>query len=437
MPSQPSYAFGPFALDPAGRSLALHGVPVPLRPKTFELLECLLERAGRVVTKAELIAALWPDGDVTEQNLAQQVFLLRSALSEHAPRQAFIVTEPGRGYRFVAPLDVRPARDTPRGELERLYLRGRYHWEKRTRAGLREAQACFERAIARDPAFAPAHSGLASTFMLRGEFLHEHPDRAFPPARREAQRALELDPKSPEAHTVLGDVALFYDRDLDGAERHFDDALAYDARFRTARLFHAWLCIVRGRYAQARIEVETALADAPYDLPLQLTLGVTSLYERDCANAITQLRFVLELEPSYHLATYNLAAALVTQGDYAEALSVLETDDTGERVQSNAATGAFAAYRLGDEERGRAYEHAIDQLAAGGEYVSAFNRAQVALGKRDTAAAVAAIAAGAAENDPWVVFIPEHPLFAEELRAEPRYHRIVDRIARGRLSYGT
>src|SRR5229473_1457931 len=110
MQVQPAYAFGPFAL----------------------------ERAGRVVSKAELIADLWPDGEVTEQNLAQQVFLLRSALSGHAPAAAFVVTVPGRGYRFVAPVDVRPARDVPHTDLQRLYLRGRYHWEKRTRQGLSE-----------------------------------------------------------------------------------------------------------------------------------------------------------------------------------------------------------------------------------------------------------------------------------------------------------
>src|ERR1700676_2985511 len=218
MQAHPAYSFGPFALDPARRSLALHGVHVPLRPKTLELLECFLERPGRVVTKNELISALARDGEVTEQNLPQQVFLLRSALSDHAPGQAFVVTVPGRGYRFVAPVDVRPARDVPHTDLQRLYLRGRYHWEKRTRSGLTEAQACFERAIALEPTFAPALSGLASTYMLRGEFLHEVAERAFPPARRTALRSLELDPAQPEAHTVLGDVALFYDRDAERAE---------------------------------------------------------------------------------------------------------------------------------------------------------------------------------------------------------------------------
>jgi DNA-binding winged helix-turn-helix (wHTH) protein/Tfp pilus assembly protein PilF len=438
MQVQPAYAFGPFAFDPAGRSLASHGTNVPLRPKTLELLECFLERAGRVVTKAELLADLWPDGEVTEQNLAQQVFLLRSALSDHAPGQAFIVTVPGRGYRFVAPVDVRTTRDLPHSDLQRLYLRGRYHCEKRTRRGLTEAQSCFERAIAIDPAFAPAHSGLASTYVMRGEFLHELSERAFPAARRQALRSLELDPAQPEAHTVLGNVAFFYDRDFEGAERHFDDALAIDPRYRVAWIFHAWLCMAAGRFAQARLEMETALADTPYDLPLQTALGVLTMYERDCAGAITQLRFVLDLEPTFVLATYYLAGAHSVRGDYAEALAVLDTDTTGEHLQGKAAIGAFAAYRLGDAERGRAYERIVDESAARGEQLSAFNRAQVALGKRDVSAAISAIAAGAAVHDPWLVFIPEHPLFCAELRGDPRYRRTLEHIGLvRRTEYGT
>ncbi len=438
MQVQPAYAFGPFALDPAGRSLTLHGVHVPLRPKTLELLECFLERAGRVVTKGDLIADLWPDGEVTEQNLAQQVFLLRSALSEHSPAEAFIVTVPGRGYRFVAPVDVRPARDVPHTDLQRLYLRGRYHWEKRTRRGLSEAQACFERAIALDSSFAPAHSGLASTYMLRGEFLHELSDRAFPAARRQALRSLELDPAQPEAHTVLGDVAFFYDRDLEKAERHFDDALAIDARYGTARLFQAWLCLARGRFAQARLEMETALGDAPYDLALQTALGVLAMYEGDAAGSVTQLRFVLDLEPTFNLASYYLAAALCVRGDYGDALAVLDTDTSGGLLQASAAIGAFSAYRLGDLERGREYERVVEDYAARGEQISAFNRAQVALGKRDIPSAIAAIAAGAAMHDPWLVFIPEHPLFRAELLCDPRYLRTLERIRLSRRSeFGT
>jgi len=438
MQVHPAYAFGPFALDPAGRSLTLHGVPVSLRPKTFELLECFLERAGRVVSKHELIAALWPDGDVTEQNLTQQVFLLRSALSEHAPRQAFVLTEPGRGYRFVAPVDVRPARDVPHSDLQRLYLRGRYHWEKRTRTGLSEAQACFERAIAIDPNCAPALSGLASTYMLRGEFLHEHSERAFPAARRTALRSLELDPVQPEALTVLGDVALFYDRDGEAAERYFDEALAIDGRYRTARLFHAWLCLAQGRFAQSRLELETVLGDAPYDLPLQTALGVLSMYETDVDEAIAQLRFVLALEPTFHLATFYLAGALALSARYEESLAVLDTDDTGELQQGNAAIGAFAAYRIGDLERGRAYERIVDESAARGEQISAFNRAQILLGKRDLTGALSTIAAAASTHDPWLVFIPEHPLFGGELRADPRYPRTMERISLNRRpAYGT
>lgn len=91
-------AFGPFRLDVGQRRLERNGDAVALSPKVFDLLVCLARARGAVLTKDELIAALWPDSFVEEANLTQNVFVLRKALGDDQP---YVETVPRRGYRFV------------------------------------------------------------------------------------------------------------------------------------------------------------------------------------------------------------------------------------------------------------------------------------------------------------------------------------------------
>jgi len=103
MPSLTSnlYAFGEFRVDPQTRVLRLRGEPVALTPKAYEVLLLLIQHSGQVVSKDELMQAVWPDSFVEESNLTQTVFMLRKALGETS-NQRYILTVQGRGYRFAA-----------------------------------------------------------------------------------------------------------------------------------------------------------------------------------------------------------------------------------------------------------------------------------------------------------------------------------------------
>jgi TolB-like protein/Tfp pilus assembly protein PilF len=108
------YRFGRFVLDVADRSLKRQGTPIPLTPKTFDLLVALVENAGRLVEKNLLLQTVWPDVAVEEGNLTKGVFSLRQLLEdENGPR--YIETVPKRGYRFIAA--VTTARDEGRVPL--------------------------------------------------------------------------------------------------------------------------------------------------------------------------------------------------------------------------------------------------------------------------------------------------------------------------------
>lgn len=102
----PVYRFAGFTLEPAERRLSAAGQAIPLTPKVFDTLVLLVERAGRVVSKDELMKALWPRGYVDESNLTKHIWLIRRALGEGESESRLIETVPKVGYRFIAPVSI-------------------------------------------------------------------------------------------------------------------------------------------------------------------------------------------------------------------------------------------------------------------------------------------------------------------------------------------
>jgi DNA-binding winged helix-turn-helix (wHTH) protein/tetratricopeptide (TPR) repeat protein len=119
-PGDISIRFAGYELDPIARVLKLHGQPVPLSPKTFDLLLFFADHPGQLVTKEELLTALWPDSYVEERNLSQHVFLLRKAIADGAQGDQIVVTIPGKGYQFAATVERLPRADMVQGRGELL-----------------------------------------------------------------------------------------------------------------------------------------------------------------------------------------------------------------------------------------------------------------------------------------------------------------------------
>jgi TolB-like protein/Tfp pilus assembly protein PilF len=117
------YEFEDFRVDRRQRLLLRRdGTPVPLTPKAFDTLTCLLEHAGSVLGKEELMRAVWPDTAVEENNLNQNISLLRRALGEGRGDHRYIATVPGRGYQFVARVKSGAGPGAPEGSAEKLSI---------------------------------------------------------------------------------------------------------------------------------------------------------------------------------------------------------------------------------------------------------------------------------------------------------------------------
>src|SRR5258708_7142868 len=107
--STPSYEFAGFRLDTVLQVLSSpRGEPIALPSRAFETLRYLVERSGELVEKSSLMQAVWPRAVVEENNLNQCIFTLRKVLGEAAGERRFILTVPGRGFKFVAPVNVIP-----------------------------------------------------------------------------------------------------------------------------------------------------------------------------------------------------------------------------------------------------------------------------------------------------------------------------------------
>src|SRR3954470_298723 len=96
------FEFGQFQLIPEEHQLLSNGKPVPLTPKSFDLLKVLVENAGHLVEKGQLMSLVWPDSFVEEANLSVKMTEVRRTLGEGPNEQRYIETVPRRGYRFVA-----------------------------------------------------------------------------------------------------------------------------------------------------------------------------------------------------------------------------------------------------------------------------------------------------------------------------------------------
>src|SRR5664279_3510565 len=133
---------------------------------------------------------------------------------------------------------IRPVH-TPSPEVEELYLKGRYSWNKRTPEALNQAVDYFSQAISRDPNYAKAYVGLADSYNLLREFASMPESEAYGGAFAAASKAAELDPSSAEAHATLGFIYYWAKRDLAAASREFERAIALNPNYVDAYHWYA------------------------------------------------------------------------------------------------------------------------------------------------------------------------------------------------------
>jgi Tfp pilus assembly protein PilF len=150
------------------------------------------------------------------------------------------------------------SRHAPNAEAQDLYLRGRYHWDRRTPDDLNKAVDYFTQAIVKDPSDAAAYVGLADCYNLLREFGAMPPTEAYPRALSAAQRAVVLDDTSAEAHSSLAFATFWWSWQGVTAEREFKRALELDPKFGRGHHWYATYLLALHRYPEALDQIEQA-----------------------------------------------------------------------------------------------------------------------------------------------------------------------------------
>ncbi|HEY2115649.1 MAG TPA: tetratricopeptide repeat protein [Candidatus Angelobacter sp.] len=210
------------------------------------------------------------------------------------------------------------------------YLKGRYFWNKRTRAGFLQAASYFQQAIAKDPGYASAYAGLADTFGLMSTWYAAPQQEFMPKAKAAALNALALDDSLAEAHASLALVAENYDYDWQTAEKEFRRAIQLNPDYATAHQWYAEYLAWQGRFDEALAESERARQLDPMSLIIATDRGTILFYARKYDRAIDQFRAVLDMNPGFGNARAFLASVYVQQGKFAEALKENELIKNGE-----------------------------------------------------------------------------------------------------------
>ncbi len=239
-------------------------------------------------------------------------------------------------------------RFTANAEAYRLYLQGRYFWNKRTEAGFRKAIEHFEQAIALDPNYARAHTGLADAYSLLASYNFLPPAQGYPQTKAAAEKAIALDDTLAEAHTSLASVLNSYEWNWPGAEKAFQRAIELDPGYATAHQWYGEYLIQLGRFAEAEQQMQAAIKSDPLSLIAHTNLGWTYFMARDHDRAITQLRKVIEMDAHFVNARFKLGWTYLQTGQFAEAEAEFRQAQTltGETAQILTAR-AFLAARTG------------------------------------------------------------------------------------------
>jgi TolB-like protein/DNA-binding winged helix-turn-helix (wHTH) protein/Flp pilus assembly protein TadD len=301
------------------------------------IVEGAVQRSGtRVRITAQLVDAatdkhLWAkdyDRDLSD------VLLLQSEVARDIAGTIQVQLTPQQQKRLEK--EIRPV--IP--EAYESYLLGRYYWNKRTADGLKKAGDFFQQAIAKDPNYALAYSGLSDYFAfltLVGGPEIMPPREAMTKAKTAAAKALELDDSLAEAHASMGHVLHNYDWDWAGAEREFKRAIELNPNYSIVHHWYAHELMQLGRVREGLEEARRAKELDPLSLFVNNGLARQYYLSRQNDEAIAQCRKALKIDPGYVPAHIQLGLAFEQKAMFNEA--ILEFEQAREQAASYALTG--------------------------------------------------------------------------------------------------
>src|SRR5437870_7439475 len=333
------------------------GVRKPLREIARELeVDAIVEgtvlRAGRRVRiTAQLIDAskethLWAES--YERDL-RNVLALQAEVAQAIAREVRVKLTPQEQAHFAQAHPVDP-------QAYEAYLQGRYYWNRRSGEEIPRAIQYFQQAIAKDPTYAAAYSGLADCLCGLGVWAFASPQEGCGKGKRLALQAVELDRSLAEAHASLAWPTMWYDYDFLAAEREFERSLDLNPRYANAHHWFGLYLGLMGRYEEGYTELKRAIRLDPHSSFTYSTFGILHFFSRRYDQAIEQLEKALDLDPSLAQAHCVLGFAYLYKSMHEPAITAV-------RKSVQLAHGAlFFVARLGEAYAAAGYRDEAQKI---------------------------------------------------------------------------
>jgi len=258
---------------------------------------------------------LW--SETYEQKL-ERVFDIQSDIAEKIAKALRTKFSPEAGEQ----LQKKPTENL---EAYRLYLQGRYLWNKRTEEDLKRAIEYFEQAIEKDPNYAMAYVGLADCYLVLPDYSSISKKEVNPKAKAAALKALEIDNNLGKAHASLANIKND-NWDWEGAEKEYKRAIELDPGYATAHHWYALYLMYMARFDEAIEEIKRALELDPFSLVINRNVGQVYCYARQYGQAIEALKRTIEMDPNFAYAHSVLGMAYSQKSMYEEALAEFQKE---------------------------------------------------------------------------------------------------------------
>ena len=314
---------------------------------------------------------------------------------------------------------------TDNNEAYQLWMKGRFYFAKRTKEDLYKSIEIFDQAVKLDPNFALAYVGMAESWTVIPSFPYGSPEECIPKAKAASQRALELDPDLPEAHTVSAMIAATYDWDWAKAEAEFKRALELDPNLAVTHYRYAWTFLSpMGRHDEAISEMKIAMEKEPLYLIQGANFAGVLMYARRFDEAVAQAKKTYDLDPNFVGGKNWLCHTYDMKGMYAESLAIAEKSLDSEMPFLSDA--AFAYAKTGQREKALAI---IERWKEGEKKKYVMNYwvavAYAALGDKDGAFAELE---KAYQHHDWFLQRMKVDPYMDPLRDDPRFADLMKRI---------
>ena len=382
----------------------------------------VLRSSDRVRITAQLIHAatdqhLWAE---SYERDFRDILSLQSEIARQIANEVKVTLTPQERVRLGSARKVNP-------EAHELYLKGRYHWNKRSEASLKKALSYFDQVIESDPTYAQGYAGLADCYNILGYYNSVSPEEAYPKGRAAAVKALELDDSLAEPHATLGVVMRDFEWDWAGAEGEFQRAIELNPGYAEAYHWRSTLFSILGRHEEALREKARALAMDPLSVVIKADLARLFYFARDYDHSLEQYRAALDMDPNFSSAHVWLAQVYEQKGLFEEAVSELQAGVrlAGDSTYALANLGhGYAAAGKSEEARSVLRQlHALSKQ----KYVSPYDMATIHAGLQENDQAFAWLERAFKHRSTWLTYLKLEPQL-DPLRSDPRFQNLLRRV---------